>query len=51
MYDQGRKEKVYDTCYAKYDGLEVWGEGDLDVDYKEGVIIRQISCLCSILRM
>ncbi len=42
MYDQGRKEKVYDTLYANYEGLEIWGEGDLDVDYKEGVIIRQL---------
>lgn len=42
MYDQQKRDVVFDTLYANCDGLEIWGEGDLDVDYKEGVIVRKL---------
>ena len=42
MYDGERKVPVYDTLYATLKDVEIWGEGDLDIDVQpEGTIIRR----------
>ena len=42
MYDSKRKVPVYDTLYATLKDVEIWGEGELDIDVQpEGTILRQ----------
>lgn len=41
MYDCERYEPPCDTLYASFNGVEIWGQGDLEYDIqKEGLILR-----------